>query len=541
MRPLSHRINNLLKYREAFHHYVYVISLSLLGACLPLSIFGISFSIIVLISNWVLEADFKYKFNQLLKRKSVLLVLSILLLYFIGLIYTDDIHYGMKRIKVLLILMTVNLVLGTMKPLSKKELKFIFQVFIAAVLVASVISIGNYYGWYNTSISDIRKMSKFIFHIHFSLIINFSVIILLYLLFYNYFEKTIVEATFYIISVLWLTFFVFFFRSFSGVILFSIVLPIFTTIQILRVKKPILKNLLLLATVIFILSALGFIIWSILSFYNIKSEEIENLEPRTVNGNLYLHDLASKQIENGHYVWIYVCEDELRQEWNKISSIPYDSLDQKGQLIKYTLIRYLTSKGLRKDSAGLNHLKPEDIRLIEEGYSNYIFKNKYGIYPRVYQTIWEIDIYLKSGEVYSHSFTQRIAFLKLALKQLKENLFFGVGTGDLKMSMKYQREQEGIMFQQNWVGKPHNQYINFLLTFGITGFVWIFFSLITPVFIERKRHVILLKYFFLIYFISMFYEDTFDAHVGIAFFAFFYCIFIYLWDKDAEAQVSGKI
>jgi hypothetical protein len=541
MRPLSHKINNLLKYREAFHHYVYVISIASLGACLPLSIFGISFSLIVLISNWVLEADFKSKFSQLVKCKSVWLVLSILLLYIIGLLYTEDINYGIKRIKVLLILMTVNLVLGTMKPLSKKELKFIFQVFLAAVFFASLISVGNYCGIFGHKIEDIREISMFIYNSYFSLMINFSIILTLYyFILFEFQNKSLSELIIYVFLCIWFTFFIFFLRSFLGITVFFIVIPVFLLVLISKIQFRFFRILFYSLTGIIIFSFVTLLIFSILRYYKVDKTELINLQPYTINGNLYHHNPYSRQIENGHYVWIYICEKELRQEWNKISLYHYDSLDNKGQQIKHTIIRYLASKGLKKDSAGIHQLTSEDIGLIEKGYANYIFRENYGIYQRIYQIIWEIDMYFKTGATYSHSVAQRIAFFKQAVKILKRNFIIGVGTGDIRDEMIKQSISDNIQFQKDWLGKPHNQLLSFSVSFGIIGFCWVMLALILPVFFNKKQKFLLLNMFLLLYFISMFSVDTFDYHVGIAFFAFFYCIFLYLWDKATETEVSGK-
>ena len=88
----------------------------------------------------------------------------------------------------------------------------------------------------------------------------------------------------------------------------------------------------------------------------------------------------------------------MRNEWNKISNLDYDGRDKMGNKIKYTIIRYLTSKGLRKDSAGIAKLTTEDIHLIEEGKANYIYGRKIAIYPKLYEVIWQIDRFRK-GEI----------------------------------------------------------------------------------------------------------------------------------------------
>jgi hypothetical protein len=266
---------------------------------------------------------------------------------------------------------------------------------------------------------------------------------------------------------------------------------------------------------------------SVFRYFKVDHDELKNLEPFTANGNAYCHYPDKKQIENGHHVWIYLCYSELEQEWNKVSHIPYYGLDQKGQDISHTLIRYLTSKGLRKDSAGIRQLSEKDIMLIESGYANYIFSNRYGLYQRIYQIIWEFDMYYKTGEVQSHSVTQRFIFSKQALKLIKKHLLFGVGTGDVRASMVEQSHLDNISVQEKWEGKPHNQYLSFLTSFGVIGFCWIMLAFAFAVMLEKKQRSLLLNMFLAIILISMLSIDTLDSHVGISFFSFFCTLFLY--------------
>lgn len=48
----------------------------------------------------------------------------------------------------------------------------------------------------------------------------------------------------------------------------------------------------------------------------------------------------------------------------------YDDKDLKGQYIRYTIIRYLTSKNYSKDATGINRLKKGDIENIEKGIAS---------------------------------------------------------------------------------------------------------------------------------------------------------------------------
>src|SRR5690606_36904744 len=118
-------------------------------------------------------------------------------------------------------------------------------------------------------------------------------------------------------------------------------------------------------------------------------------------------------------VYVYINENELRNEWNKRSSVKYDD-DLNGFPLGSTLIRYLASRGYRKDSVGVNKLTVEDIEMIERGVTNYKFKNHIlSLYPRIYETIWEIDQYLRTSDPDDKTLAQRIEFAKASFIIIK--------------------------------------------------------------------------------------------------------------------------
>lgn len=495
-----------------------------------MSKYVVSMSVLLLAANWFLEGGLRNKFLQVWRRKSIFLLVSVLLVYLAGMLITENTDQGLKRMLSFMPLPALGIILGTTERPSRREMKFILQVFVAAVCVSSFISFGNYFGWFENTISDIRDISRLITHLHLSLMVNFAIVVLLYFLFYDYFNKTSAERVLYAVLTAWLIFFVFFLRSFLGITVFIIVFPVFIIILVSRIPSRLWRTLFLSLPLMLISMAGVLIAVSVFRYFRVDHNELKDLEPLTANGKAYCHYPDNKQIENGHYVWIYICHAELEQEWNKVSRIPFDGLDQKGQQINHTLIRYLTSRGLRKDSAGVRQLSEKDIGLIESGYANHIFSNRYGLYQRIYQIIWEIDMYYKTGEVQSHSVTQRFIFSKQALKLIRDNILFGVGTGDIRASMVERSRHDQIPVQEKWEGKPHNQYLSYLASFGITGFCWIFFALAFAIALEKKFRVLLLRLFLAIVLISMLSMDTLDSHVGICFFSFFFTLFLYGWE-----------
>ena len=117
----------------------------------------------------------------------------------------------------------------------------------------------------------------------------------------------------------------------------------------------------------------------------------EELDQFTALGNPYFHDTSSHQLENGHLVWMYVNQDEMESAWNKRSSIKYHDLDNKNQPLFGTLMRYLTSKDLRKDAEGVNKLTETDVKQIENGRTSIASNN--GLKTRLSTFLMEYEIY----------------------------------------------------------------------------------------------------------------------------------------------------
>jgi hypothetical protein len=520
-------------YRKDFHRKVYLAGLALLGISLPVSLFAMSVSELLLAANWAAEviidaAEGDYRKLQIFKqRKSLLLIFSIYLVHIIGLLYSHDFKYAFHDLRIKLPFLALPIIIGTSEQLTGKQIKYILLLFIGTVIVSSFISTAILLNLTKIEVNDIREISRFISHIRFALLINMAIFTLVYYAFFDTSTSDFRWKIFYILATLWLIVFLFLLQSFTGILIFIIISPFIILRWIIDQKNIIAKTTVLLCLLTGIFLEVYYITSCINKFYSIKEINNGDIDNYTVNGNKYDHNFNNKLLENGNYVNIYICEKELESEWNKRSEIyKYDGKDKKGQNIKQTLIRYLTSKGLRKDSVGVSKLTDEDIAMILDGYSNYIFKRKFGIYPRIYQIIWEIDTYKKLGNPSGHSITQRYEFQKNAFQIIKKNFWLGVGTGDVKQASNNQYKISNSSLAQKWRLKAHNQLITFFLTFGVFGFLWIMFALIYPVFYEKKHKSMLFVVFFMIAFFSMLNEDTLETHAGISFFSYFYALLL---------------
>ena len=518
------------------HFKLYYFGLILVAICLPISKFALSISMLFLLSNWILEFNFKEKWNRLKSNKSILIFSGVFIVHILWLVNTKNFGYAFHDIGNKAILLLFPIIIGTSEKISKHQINVILTWFSIVVVISALISTSILTGIINYPIQDIREISVFMSHIRLSLLINFSIFSLAYILISKEHSLKRIESISYILIVLWLSVFLFLLKSFTGIIIFLLLVLIVSGYYSFKIKEIVPKLFLQVGLItIFLLSA-SYLTHSISKFYSIKKVDIDKLETHTLSGNKYSNTFEQGQIENGNYVWIYFCQKELIKEWNSRSSIKYNEKDQQDHVLKNTLIRYLTSKGYRKDSIGVSKLTEVDIQNIEAGISNYIFANKYKLYPKIYEAIWEIDAYKKGFNNYGSSITQRFEFLKTASEIIKDNLWIGVGIGDVQDSFnKYYEKGDSPLPIKNRL-RAHNQYVTFLLTFGIIGFIIIMFSLFYPVFIlnqHNKYFVIVLMAIVLLSFLN---EDTLETQIGITFFSYFYSLFLFGYKKEIKIK-----
>jgi O-antigen ligase len=215
----------------------------------------------------------------------------------------------------------------------------------------------------------------------------------------------------------------------------------------------------------------------------------------------------------------------------------FNEHDKYGFPVSSTLIRYLTSKGLTKDSTGMTKLLPEEIHFVENGIANHIYiKGLSSLYPRIYQTIWELDVYFKTGDPNLKSLAKRIEFVKAAGTIIREHPFFGVGTGNWKQSFVDAYNENQSKLEPVQYGSSHNQYLNYMVKFGIIGFLWILFAWVYPLFLTNKQRFYPAVMLLLILGIANFSDSNLEAHMGISFFVFFYSLFLFSETQQATLE-----
>ncbi len=517
---------------EKYHYYIYIFALIVLVAGLPFSKFLMSLSQIILACNWLLEGNLKNKFTSFWKNKTALILSSLLLLHFVGLIYTSDYNYAFKDIRIKAPLFILPLIISTSKPLSKKLFDIILMLLAVSVILATFFSSLILIGVVHRTVVDIRDISIFISHIRFALLICTAVFIAAYFIFKS---RTVLSKTIWAAMILWLVFFLIVMESLTGLAALSIALFVLIIYSIIKTKSRLLK----FGTLIVLCSSTALLVYFINTINNENKQtdiiDLNKLDNYTLHGNLYENDTRSKVTENGHLVWIYCCISELKESWNERSKIKIGSKDLNGNNVYFTLIRFLASKGSRKDADAVNSLTASEVNAIERGVTNVNYQSVSSLKSRIYETLWEIDLYKKTGEASGHSLTQRFEYWKTAVNIIKSNLFFGVGTGDVPMAFEQEYVKENSTLSQEWRLRSHNQYLSITVAFGIIGLIWFLTTLVYPFLNDKKGFNFLYITFFIIAIVSFFTEDTLETQAGVTFYAFLNSFFLFGKVGDEEA------
>jgi O-Antigen ligase. len=491
----------------------------------------------VLMFWWLVDRKFPKKLGLLRQRKGLILIISIYFIYLAGLLWTKSMEWGVLDVTIQLPLLVLPLVIGTSPRLNYIQVKYILYVFALAVVVASFCSIWVLLGLSDITIRDPREMSLFISHIRFSLLINIAIFSLGWYLM-NAERKHFPEKLFLILTIIWLAIFLIILRSVTGWVVFFIISLLVVFRNLLRIKKMYFRVSLISVLVILATIPAIYVLHIVHQFYQVEKVSPNLFHEKTAKGNSYLQDTQNKELENGHYIYLYLNEDEIREAWNKRSKLNYDSIYPSG-FNRLVLIRYLTSKGLRKDAECVGKLTPNDIKNIENGMTNYRFANSFTFYKRIYQIIWETDSYLKGNDPSGHSVTQRLEYYKMGLKIVAKKPLFGHGTGGYFPAYQEEYNKSKFFTRGEYRQRSHNMLLSYAIDFGLIGMTYICFALVAPVFIENKKRSALLISFLLIVFISFISEDTLNNHDAISFFAFFYPLYLYS-DHEKPMIQSNK-
>jgi len=514
--------------RDKISYYLIFTGLLLLVGSLPLSRFGMSVSQIFLGLGWIINGRFDEKIKKFFNCRSAVLLASVYLLHVLGVLWSTDLDYALKDLRIKLPLLILPFILASVKPLTKEHFQWVLGTGVLAVFAGSMISMAVYQGFGNDEFTDIRNISVFISHIRFALLICVSVISSAWLSFQFWHNRSRLMSYLLILMSIWLTVFLFILESLTGLFILGVVFVALIIYQVIKMRNT---TITITATIIIVVGCVCLVNYFSTLYGNISNKEtlvFDEIEMITSNGNKYYHVKEANTYENGTYIWAYICDVELESGWSARSDLKLHDEDKKGQKLRTTLIRYMSSKGLRKDSTGLVQLTEEDIHCIENGVANYLYNEKNPIEARLMQVVWEIHDYINDGNPSGHSFAQRFEYWKTSIAIIKDHPIIGVGTGDVPSAFVDKYNETESYLTSEWRLRAHNQYLSIGVGFGLVGFLWFILALFHPVIAMIRKRSFLFITFFMIASISMLTEDTLETQAGVTFFTLFTCLYLFV-------------
>lgn len=493
-------------------------------------------STILLLVIWLLFGFFSTRslkgianqFKLFISNKACVIFSLTYVVCLLSLTYSQDVSKGVSELLVKIPMLIMPLVFSMPIKIKERTVNIAISSFCATLVYASIYSLAVFFG---DPYYDYRATYPHISTVILGFDLAFGIILLIYILLrYKHKFKTWMKLLITAAILLFLTV-IFIKKSLTGLVTLLVVSTLLsftsnTLFEISKRGKKLTFSLVLLITGVMA----GYYIYAHHKYYDLKID-INNLPKYTANNNLYTHDIEGSTLEEGNYDLCFLCEKELAQEWPKVSGTEYANH-------KFTLIRYLNSLGYTKDSVGISKLTKENINDIKHGVANINYK-RFGFYPRLSETFFEIERYKKNG-CPQGSLTARVGAWVSGIEAIKQKPLFGYGTGEV---VKTQRDMSFKIFPclEVFHGHDelrhgilsHNQYIFFGTQSGIIGLIIIILCLIYPGVIQKKFNSFLWVSIFYSCMIFMMFDDILGSQAGVTMIVLFYFLFLF-YDKERE-------
>ena len=516
--------------KSTTHRKVYVFFISCLAASISLGKVPMSISLIGLTLNWVLELDFQLKWKKIKDQKYLPIIFSgLFLIELLWLPISKDTIIGLNVLRIKLPLLLLPLIIGSSTSISKREWKTIITTFFIGILVSTI--------WvYLVSLEvlpskkdsgTVRDASIFMSHIRYSVLLSFSAALILCLAFKNLISKLIA-----IIIFLWLLFLIFKLSTITAILGLSFAL-LFLFIVFLFSSKNKYKIVYITGIASLFFSVGLYTTATVNDFYHVKSKE-RYLLTHSIEGEKYQYDLKDNTTENGFYLWENIAQKELERAWNERSKFSFNSKDKKNQPIKATLYRFLTSKGLNKDSVGLSKLTKNEIQKIENGETSSVSYNNFE--KRIRSLLYQRESRKKNSDPNNQTINQRVVFWKAGIDIFLNQPALGHGPGGAKTEFKKYYKNRNTNLKKSNQLLAHNQFITQAINLGALGTItWLFILIYSFLKVEKEMYLFFVPYLILMFFAFMS-DDMLEVQAGATIFSFFGTLLLFYNTKSLKTS-----
>ncbi len=506
--------------RDGFR-WVHLAALALAVIMLPWSTAFLSIAQMLLAANWLVEGivrkDLGGRFKRAFTSGPVLVFLSFLGLHLLGLGWTEDMAWGLDLVRILAPVLVFGVILGGSPRLQADELRTVLLLGAWSVVASTFAS-----ALLAPPDADYRALSQFISHIRFALLLAFAVVVL-----GVYFpQDSFIRKGLHLAAAIWSCIFIGKLGSLQASAFLVLIVAVLLWQQAGSWRRS-LRLALRTALVLLPTVALAWLIGEWQGRYRPSGPGPDAKAEVTAGGERYDHDPTNPQTENGQYVWTYVAWGELARTWERRSTVPFNGADKRGGQLYGTLARYLTSKGLRKDSVAVMSLSEQEVRSIEHGITSVRSGQRSQLRERIAEVMFEMDRYRAYGDANGHSVTMRFEFLKAGWAIAKDNWVTGVGTGDTRPAFADQYERMRSSLLPEWRLRAHNEYLTLLISFGAFGLLWAVFSWWWPAWAVGAWRDPLFIAWAILFGLSCLTDDTVETQAGATFFALYYALLVF--------------
>lgn len=471
------------------------------------------------IAEGIVRRDLFRRFRSAFTSLPLLVFLSFFGLHVLGLVWTEDMIWGLDLCRILAPLVVLPVVLSLAAPLERQELRVVLLITAWSTVASTFACLALRPG--GAALSDFRSLSVFISHIRLALLLCTSTVILLYHL-----PSRTWSRIAHLAGAFWSVLFIIRLESLQGLAILALI-GLYFLWRNGRAWAPAWRWISRGAAVAIIGSCV-LVMWSWVREHRYHEPlDMGALTVYSAGGEMYYHDRERPQYENGHAVWINVADRELERGWNARSGLPFDSVDGKGHPLRHTLVRYMASKGLTKDSLGLRALDDEDVRRVELGMTSILEGRRGAIRERVEEILFELDAYAATGDPSGYSIAMRLEFWKTGLAIAQQAWITGVGTGDTQLAFNAEYERRDSPLERRWRLRAHNEYLTLWISFGAWGFLLGLFSWIWPAWRTGAYRDPVFIAWGCVFAISCLTDDTPETQAGATFFAFFYALQVF--------------
>jgi len=480
-----------------------------------------SWPIIILALNFVLEGQFKLKWQRLKANSIFWTLISLFAMYVLGLIYSQNISAGMNEFRIGLPLIILPVAVFSSERITKQELYWVLYSLLLGCFISSLWCL--IYGFILHHIETGRELSRFMSHIRFGMYIDLSIASCIYL--FSKAENTKQKILLLLLAIYF--FLILFVLGLASGIVTLCILLLLALLYVIYKQKLLYKLLGFAGIVLLLFVSVNYVLSISQQQLEISKSEYNQLKSVNAEGQNLLHFDSLGLLENGNYVFRNIELTGLKKTWNNRVLEDTFNFDKEYNLKRYyVLLRYLTSAQLSKDAAGVNSLTNSDIQQIKKNVTNVNYPQWSFLHKRIYELVNEYDDFVNHRDVNGHSLAMRLIFWKASLEVISQHLWIGVGTGDVQDNLTAVYQKQFLQLSDKFYLKPHNQFLSITVAFGIIGltaFLWLLFF---PCIYLKKNTSHLYWVFMSILLISFLTEDTLGTQAGLDFYVIFNVVFL---------------